>query len=73
MSATLALSLLHTQTPTIVTLLQFKMRVLSLLALASSVAAVQFTSPTANSTLTKGSNVEVTWSSVDTDAESFNM
>ncbi|KAB5578729.1 Ser-Thr-rich glycosyl-phosphatidyl-inositol-anchored membrane family-domain-containing protein [Coniochaeta sp. 2T2.1] len=49
------------------------MRVLSLLALASGVAAVQFTSPTANSTLTKGSNVEVTWSSVDTDAESFSI
>jgi hypothetical protein len=49
------------------------MRVLSLLALASSVAALQLTSPTANSTLTKGTNVEVTWSSVDTDAESFNM
>lgn len=49
------------------------MRVLSLLALASGVAAMQFTSPAANSTLTKGTNVEVTWSSVDTDAESFNM
>ncbi|KAH8905817.1 hypothetical protein BR93DRAFT_969047 [Coniochaeta sp. PMI_546] len=49
------------------------MRVLSLLALASSVAAIQFTSPAANSTVTKGSNVDLTWSSVDTDAESFNV
>jgi len=49
------------------------MRVLSLLALASGVAAVQFTGPAANSTLTKGTDVQVTWDSVDTDAESFNM
>jgi hypothetical protein len=49
------------------------MRVSSLLALASGAAAVQFTAPTANSTLTKGTTVDVKWSSVDTDAESFNM
>lgn len=49
------------------------MRVLSLLALASGVAAMQFTSPALNATLTKGTNVEVTWTSVDTDAEAFNM
>lgn len=49
------------------------MRATSLLALASGAAAIQFTSPAANSTVTKGTNVDLTWTSVDTDAESFNV
>lgn len=49
------------------------MRFTSLLAAATGAAAIQFTAPTANSTLTKGDNYDLTWSSVDTDAESFNV
>ena len=49
------------------------MRFFSLVAAATGVAAIQFTAPAANSTLTKGTNYDLTWSSVDTDAESFNV
>ncbi|KAK1757809.1 Ser-Thr-rich glycosyl-phosphatidyl-inositol-anchored membrane family-domain-containing protein [Echria macrotheca] len=50
------------------------MRVLSLVAFAASLAsAVQFTSPTANSTLTKGDEFELSWSTVDTDPTTFSI
>jgi hypothetical protein len=50
------------------------MRVLSLIALAASVvSAIEFTSPAANSTVTKGSEYELSWSTVDTDPTSFSI
>ncbi|KAK5651517.1 hypothetical protein OQA88_11971 [Cercophora sp. LCS_1] len=50
------------------------MHFLSLLALAAPLAsAIQFTSPAANSTLTKGDSYELTWSTVDTDPTSFSV
>jgi len=50
------------------------MRVLSLFALAAPlVSAIQFTSPAANSTLTKGSEFQLSWSTVDTDPTSFSI
>lgn len=49
-------------------------RLLSLFALAAPlVAAIEFTDPAANATLTKGSNYDLTWSTVDTDPESFSI
>lgn len=50
------------------------MRVLSLIALAAPlVSAIQFTDPAANATLTKGSTYDLTWSSVDTDPDTFSV
>lgn len=50
------------------------MRFLSLFAVAAPlVAAIEFTSPAANSTLTKGSTYDLTWTSVDTDPEKFSI
>lgn len=50
------------------------MRVLSTLALGAHLAAaIQFTNPTANSTLTKGSTFDLTWTSVDTDPSTFSV
>lgn len=50
------------------------MRFLSILALAAPlVAAIEFTAPAANSTLTKGSDYELTWTTVDTDPTSFSV
>jgi len=50
------------------------MRVLSLFALAAPlVSAIEFTSPAANSTLTKGSEFQLSWSTVDTDPTSFSI
>lgn len=37
------------------------------------VKAIEFTSPAVNSTLLKGSNVDVTWTSVDTDPRKFSI
>ncbi|KAK3694497.1 Ser-Thr-rich glycosyl-phosphatidyl-inositol-anchored membrane family-domain-containing protein [Podospora appendiculata] len=47
----------------------------SLLALAAPllVSAIQFTDPTANATLTKGSKYDLTWSTVDTDPTNFSI
>ncbi|KAJ9132422.1 hypothetical protein NKR23_g11208 [Pleurostoma richardsiae] len=42
-------------------------------ALAPLAAAIQFTSPAENSTLTKGSTVDLTWTSVDTDPTTFSI
>lgn len=50
------------------------MRFLYILTLvAPLVAAIEFTAPSANSTLTKGSDFELTWSTVDTDPISFSV
>lgn len=50
------------------------MRSLSLLALAAPlVSAIQFSNPTVNSTLTRGSTFDLQWSSVDTDPEAFSV
>lgn len=50
------------------------MRFLSLIALAAPlVSAIEFTSPAANSTVTKGTKVDLAWSTVDTDPESFSI
>lgn len=50
------------------------MHFLSLLALAAPLAsAVQFTNPTVNSTLTRGSTFDLQWSTVDTDPEAFSV
>lgn len=50
------------------------MRVLSLLALAAPlVAAIEFVEPAANSTLTKGDTVALSWSTVDTDPSVFSI
>jgi hypothetical protein len=49
-------------------------RLLSLLALAAPlVAAIEFTDPAANATLTKGQNYDLTWSTVDTDPSLFSI
>ncbi|ORY69114.1 Ser-Thr-rich glycosyl-phosphatidyl-inositol-anchored membrane family-domain-containing protein, partial [Pseudomassariella vexata] len=50
------------------------MQFLSYLALAAPiVSAIQFTSPTINSTLVKGAEYDVTWSTVDTDPTAFSI
>lgn len=50
------------------------MRSFSLLALAAPLAsAIQFSSPTVNSTLTRGSTFDLQWSSVDTDPDAFSV
>ncbi|KAG8162182.1 hypothetical protein KVR01_007947 [Diaporthe batatas] len=50
------------------------MHFLSLLALAAPLAsAIQFTNPTVNSTLTRGSTFDLQWSTVDTDPEAFSV
>ncbi|ROV91099.1 hypothetical protein VPNG_09920 [Cytospora leucostoma] len=50
------------------------MRFLSLLALGAPLAsAISFSNPAANSTLTRGSNFDLQWSSVDTDPTSFSV
>lgn len=50
------------------------MQFLSLLALAAPLAsAIQFSNPTVNSTLTRGSTFDLQWSSVDTDPENFSV
>ncbi|RKU40687.1 hypothetical protein DL546_000798 [Coniochaeta pulveracea] len=49
-------------------------RLLSLVALAAPlVAAIEFTDPAANATLTKGQNYDLTWSTVDTDPSLFSI
>jgi hypothetical protein len=47
--------------------------ILSLAALAPLASAILFTSPAENSTITKGSNVDLTWSTVDTDPTTFSI
>lgn len=42
-------------------------------ALAPLAAAIQFTNPAENSTLTKGANFDLTWTSVDTDPTNFSI
>lgn len=50
------------------------MRGLSVLALGAQLAAaIQFTNPAANSTLTKGSTFDLAWTSVDTDPSTFSV
>ena len=50
------------------------MRVSSLFALAAPlVSAIQLTSPAANSTLAKGSEFQLSWSTVDTDPTNFSI
>lgn len=50
------------------------MRVSSLLILAAPlVSAIQFTSPAANSTLTKGNEFQLSWATVDTDPTTFSI
>lgn len=50
------------------------MRVLSLFALAAPlVSAIQFTSPEANSTLSKGEKFTLSWDTVDTDPSTFSL
>lgn len=44
-----------------------------LFLLISSASAIQFTDPAASSTLSRGSNFQLTWSSVDTDPTSFSV
>jgi hypothetical protein len=51
--------------------MRFLVAVLALVA--PMVAAIQFTSPSANSTLTKGSTFDLTWSTVDTDPTTFSI
>lgn len=43
------------------------------LAVPLAVSAIELTSPLANSTITKGSNYELTWTSVDTDPSTFSV
>lgn len=40
---------------------------------ANLAAAIEFTNPAANATLTKGSTFDLTWTSVDTDPTSFSV
>ena len=50
------------------------MRFFSLFALAAPlVAAIEFTDPSANSTLAKGSTYDLKWSTVDTDPGVFSV
>lgn len=50
------------------------MRVLQVLALGAQLAAaISFTDPALNSTLTKGATFDLTWSSVDTDPTAFSV
>lgn len=50
------------------------MRSVSILALGASLAsAIQFTDPAANATLTKGSNFDLSWTTVDTDPTTFSV
>lgn len=50
------------------------MRGLSILAIGAQLAAaIQFTNPAENSTLTKGSTFDLEWSTVDTDPSSFSV
>lgn len=52
------------------------MKFLSFLAAAVAVplaSAIQLTSPVTNSTITKGSDMQVTWTSVDTDPSLFSI
>ena len=50
------------------------MRFLSVLAImAPLAAALNYTGPALNSTLTKGSTYDLTWSSVDTDPTTFSI
>jgi hypothetical protein len=50
------------------------MRAVSLFALlAPLAAAIQFTSPAENATLTKDTTVDLTWTSVDTDPTTFSI
>ena len=51
-----------------------KMRSFSLLALAAPlVAAIEFTSPAANTTLSKGDSYTLSWNTVDTDPSEFSI
>lgn len=45
----------------------------ALLAGAHTAAAIQFTNPAANATLTKGATFDLTWTSVDTDPGTFSV
>lgn len=50
------------------------MRVLQILALGAQLAAaISFTDPAANATLTRGSTFDLTWASVDTDPTTFSV
>jgi Ser-Thr-rich glycosyl-phosphatidyl-inositol-anchored membrane family len=50
------------------------MRFLTALALAAPlVSAIQFTAPAVNSTIVKGSDYDLTWSTVDTDPTTFSV
>ncbi|KAK0734734.1 Ser-Thr-rich glycosyl-phosphatidyl-inositol-anchored membrane family-domain-containing protein [Lasiosphaeria miniovina] len=50
------------------------MRFLSLFALAAPlVAAIEFTAPAANSTVSKGAKFDLSWSTVDTDPGTFSV
>lgn len=50
------------------------MRLLSALALGAPLAAaIAFTDPATNATLTKGATFDLTWTSVDTDPSTFSV
>ncbi|RDW77578.1 hypothetical protein BP6252_05631 [Coleophoma cylindrospora] len=53
--------------------MQFSKTLLTLASLFAASSAYTVLTPTLNSTVSKGSNVDVTWSSVDTDASTFSI